>query len=72
MPRALQAVMIVFPSTHFVCFAQAILYRGAGLDTVKVRLRGDGRDRAGGAGGGPAALPRHPGRRPIMSRAPSV
>ncbi|MDO9712141.1 ABC transporter permease [Paracraurococcus lichenis] len=34
MPRALQIVMSAFPSTHFVAFAQAILYRGAGLDIV--------------------------------------
>lgn len=34
MPQLLQAVMMVFPSTHFVAFAQAILYRGAGLGTV--------------------------------------
>ena len=26
--------MQVSPSTHFVAFAQAILYRGAGLDVV--------------------------------------
>jgi ABC-2 type transport system permease protein len=34
MPRLLQIVMEVSPSTHFVSFAQAILYRGAGLDVV--------------------------------------
>lgn len=34
MPRALQIVMQASPSTHFVSFAQAILYRGAGLDLV--------------------------------------
>jgi ABC-2 type transport system permease protein len=34
MPFALQMVMGAFPSTHFVAFAQAILYRGAGLDIV--------------------------------------
>ncbi|MFL5332877.1 MAG: ABC transporter permease [Geminicoccaceae bacterium] len=34
MPAALQLVMSAFPSTHFVAFAQAILYRGAGLDIV--------------------------------------
>ena len=31
---ALQAVMQASPSTHFVTFAQAILYRGAGLEVV--------------------------------------
>jgi ABC-2 type transport system permease protein len=34
MPFTLQVVMSAFPSTHFVAFAQAILYRGAGLDIV--------------------------------------
>ncbi|WP_050522114.1 ABC transporter permease [Pseudorhodobacter wandonensis] len=33
-PVWLQNVMQVAPSTHFVSFAQAILYRGAGFDTV--------------------------------------
>jgi ABC-2 type transport system permease protein len=34
MPRWLAIVMQASPSTHFVSFAQAILYRGAGLDVV--------------------------------------
>ena len=34
MPRVLQIIMQASPSTHFVSFAQAILYRGAGLDVV--------------------------------------
>ena len=34
MPSWLATVMQVSPSTHFVSFAQAILYRGAGLDVV--------------------------------------
>jgi ABC-2 type transport system permease protein len=34
MPTWLAAVMQASPSTHFVSFAQAILYRGAGLDVV--------------------------------------
>jgi len=34
MPRPLQYAMMAFPSTHFVAFAQAILYRGAGFDIV--------------------------------------
>jgi ABC-2 type transport system permease protein len=34
MPPWLAAVMQLSPSTHFVSFAQAILYRGAGLDVV--------------------------------------
>jgi ABC-2 type transport system permease protein len=34
MPVALQAVMQFSPSTHFVSFAQAILFRGAGLEVV--------------------------------------
>ena len=34
MPPWLATIMQVSPSTHFVSFAQAILYRGAGLDVV--------------------------------------
>jgi ABC-2 type transport system permease protein len=34
MPPFLRTVMQASPSTHFVAFAQAILYRGAGLDLV--------------------------------------
>ena len=34
MPPWIATVMQAFPSTHFVSFAQAILYRGAGLDIV--------------------------------------
>jgi len=34
MPRWLATAMQASPSTHFVSFAQAILYRGAGLDVV--------------------------------------
>ncbi len=34
MPRWLAATMQVSPSTHFVSFAQAILYRGAGFGVV--------------------------------------
>lgn len=34
MPRWLTTVMQASPSTHFVSFAQAILYRGAGIDVV--------------------------------------
>jgi ABC-2 type transport system permease protein len=33
-PDWLQTVMQISPSTHFVAFSQAILYRGAGLGTV--------------------------------------
>ena len=33
-PEALQQIMQLVPSTHFVRFSQAILYRGAGLDAV--------------------------------------
>lgn len=33
-PEWLQHIMWLVPSTHFVSFAQAILYRGAGLDIV--------------------------------------
>ncbi|WP_412050149.1 ABC transporter permease [Hoeflea sp. Naph1] len=38
MPVWLQNVMQASPSTHFVAFAQAILYRGAGLETVWINL----------------------------------
>lgn len=34
MPRWLADVMEASPSTHFVSFAQSILYRGAGIDVV--------------------------------------
>ncbi len=34
MPPWLAKLMQISPSTHFVAFAQAILYRGAGLDVV--------------------------------------
>jgi ABC-2 type transport system permease protein len=34
MPPFLRTVMQASPSTHFVAFAQAILYRGAGIDLV--------------------------------------
>jgi ABC-2 type transport system permease protein len=34
MPEALQLLTLAAPTTHFVRFAQAILYRGAGLDVV--------------------------------------
>ncbi|PIE16414.1 MAG: ABC transporter permease [Rhodobacterales bacterium] len=38
MPDWLQTAMQAVPSTHFVAFAQAILYRGAGLETVAVNM----------------------------------
>ena len=34
MPPWLATIMQASPSTHFVSFAQAILYRGAGIDVV--------------------------------------
>lgn len=34
MPEPVQNVMLLAPTTHFVAFAQAILYRGAGLSIV--------------------------------------
>lgn len=34
MPDIIQAVMLIAPTTHFVKFAQAILFRGAGLSVV--------------------------------------
>lgn len=38
MPVFLRTIMQVSPSTHFVSFAQAILYRGAGFDVVWVKF----------------------------------
>ncbi|MDM5272223.1 ABC transporter permease [Sulfurovum sp. zt1-1] len=38
MPQALQNVMLLMPTSHFVSMAQAILYRGAGLDVVWVDM----------------------------------
>ncbi|RUU51573.1 ABC transporter permease [Mesorhizobium sp. M2C.T.Ca.TU.002.02.1.1] len=38
MPLAIQAIMSVAPNTHFVMLAQAILFRGAGLDVVWPQL----------------------------------
>lgn len=37
-PDWLQNIMQIAPSTHFVAFSQAILYRGAGLETVWVNM----------------------------------
>lgn len=34
MPQLLQNLMLIAPTTHFVTLAQAILYRGAGIDVV--------------------------------------
>lgn len=34
MPQLVQDIMLAAPTTHFVSMAQAILYRGAGLDVV--------------------------------------
>jgi len=34
MPQFLKDIMYVAPSTHFVKFAQSVLYRGAGIDVV--------------------------------------
>ena len=38
MPAAVQILMLAAPTTHFVSLAQAILYRGAGLDIVWPQL----------------------------------
>ena len=38
MPAVVQHIMTFAPTTHFVSFAQAILYRGAGLDVVWPQL----------------------------------
>ena len=34
MPKIVQYLMLAAPNTHFIMLAQAILYRGAGLDAV--------------------------------------
>jgi ABC-2 type transport system permease protein len=34
MPVFLQDIMYILPSTHFVRFAQSVLYRGASIDVV--------------------------------------
>ena len=34
MPEFLQDIMYVSPETHFVRFAQSVLYRGAGVDVI--------------------------------------
>lgn len=38
MPEAVQTIMLAAPTTHYVSLAQAILYRGAGLDVVWPQL----------------------------------
>ncbi|MFZ6773698.1 ABC transporter permease [Undibacterium sp. SXout7W] len=38
MPQLVQDIMLAAPTTHFVAAAQAILYRGAGLDMVWPQL----------------------------------
>ena len=38
MPDGIQAIMQIAPTTHFVSLAQAILYRGAGLEVVWPQL----------------------------------
>jgi len=40
MPAALQAIVPFMPTTQFVAFSQAILYRGAGLSAVWPQLAG--------------------------------
>jgi len=38
MPEILQKIMLVFPTTHYVGMAQAVLFRGAGIDMVWPQL----------------------------------
>jgi len=38
MPEIIQAIMYAAPNTHFVMLAQAVLFRGAGLDVVWPQL----------------------------------
>jgi ABC-2 type transport system permease protein len=45
MPQWLGTLMQASPSTHFVSFAQSILYRGAGIDVVWPPSSASGRSR---------------------------
>lgn len=38
MPEALQYIMLLMPTSHFVSMSQGVLYRGAGLDVVWLDL----------------------------------
>jgi len=38
MPQGLQTLMHLLPTSHFVSFAQAVLYRGAGFETVWIDM----------------------------------
>lgn len=38
MPEALQRIMLVSPTTHFVAFSQSVVFRGAGIATVWPQL----------------------------------
>lgn len=38
MPQGLQYLMHLFPTSHFVSFSQAVLYRGAGFETVWIDM----------------------------------
>ncbi len=38
MPQALQYLMYLVPTSHFVSFAQAVLYRGAGINIVWIDM----------------------------------
>lgn len=42
MPDAVRYLMLAAPNTHFVAFAQSVLYRGAGIDVVWPHLLGIG------------------------------
>ena len=56
MPPFLRTVMQASPSTHFVSFAQAILYRGAGFDVVWPQFLAVAADRRGFPGPRAAAV----------------
>ena len=38
MPEIIQNIMLLAPNTHFVILAQAVLFRGAGIDVVWPQL----------------------------------
>ena len=68
MPPLLRTIMQASPSTHFVAFAQAILYRGAGFDIVWPRFLLVGAIGAVFLGLASAALPQRRGGSRLAAR----
>ena len=67
MPPWLATLMQASPSTHFVSFAQAILYRGAGFAVVWPRVSVDGCDRWPRPAVGVGPLPQSRGGEPDLN-----